>query len=822
MSLSIQRILDQLTLEEKVAMCHAHALFSSAGVPRLGIPELVMSDGPHGVRQEFNPHGGWTVAEGVDDAVTAMPVGICLAATWNPDLAEAYGDVLGAEARARGKDILLAPGFNIIRTPLCGRNFEYYSEDPCLISALAPRVVQGIQRHDVAACAKHFALNNQELNRGGVNVEVDERALREVYLAGFEAAVKQGDVLTVMGAYNLFRGQHCCHHRYLLRDILKGEWAFQGLVVSDWAGVHDTAEAAANGLDIEMGGGSKYDQYYLANPYLEGLRDGRYSLDDLDDKVRRILTVMAALKMLPDQEPRATGAMKTQKHQSAARRVAAEGIVLMKNEGALLPLDPSRIRKLVVVGQNAVLKHAHGGGSSEVKPLYEIAPLEALQERVGQQMEITYFKGYPQDPDGLDSPDIRLMDTDVAGVRGWKAVFYDAFYPKGSPVLRRTDAAIDIKWDTVAPVGDRLTGFSAVWETNVTAPESGRYLFSLNASNAASLEVDGKRIMHIAENREPATLTHDMELEEGRTYTFRVTLWAHYVPVVLRFGWIVPSRAASREADGQQALLEAARKADAVLFFGGLNHLFDKEASDRESFSLPYGQDRLIQQLAEANARTVVVTYGGGAFACPWIEQVRAMLHVWYPGMEGGHAVVDALWGDVNPSGKLPVTFPKRLEDCAAHSMGEYGIEQSRYTEGIFIGYRHHDRQNIDPLFCFGHGLSYTSFAYSDLHVEPGDDLVVSFTLTNTGARAGAEVAQCYIGKPTSRVERPACELKAFQKIMLAAGESRRLTLVVPRQHLAYYDEAARAWTVEPGRYMCAMGASSRDKRLEVDFELQP
>jgi beta-glucosidase len=690
----VEDLLKRLTFDEKLLLVHADSKFTTAAIPRLGIPTRWLSDGPHGVREDIGPHD-WKPAGRTDDFATALPVGVALAATWDPDLAKTYGQTIGEEALARGKHVMLGPAVNIHRTPLCGRNFEYFGEDPFLASRMVVPWIRGMQAQKVAACVKHYALNNQEWQRGTINVEVDERALREIYLPAFEAAVKEGEVLTVMGAYNKLRGQHACHNDYLLNQVLKGEWGFKGLVMSDWSGTHDTREAALNGLDLEMGTNKPYDEFYLAGPFRKLLEAGEVPMSVLDDKARRNLRVMIETGALDGRPP---GALNTKAHQQAARKVAEEAIVLLKNARGLLPLDASKVRSVAVIGENAVRKHSHEGGSSEIKALYEVTPLEGITARV-PQANVTHAMGYKS---GRWSPDD----------------------PPGKP---------------------------------------------------------------------------DTE-----------TLIARAV--------------------------EGARQADVAIVVGGLNHerYQDAEGADRKDLSLPGGQAELIRRVAEANPRTVVVLVSGGPVDMePWLEKTPAVVQAWYPGMEGGHALAAVLFGDVNPCGRLPMTFPRKLADSPAHALGAYPGQEGtvRYEEGLLVGYRWFDAKGIEPLFPFGHGLSYTTFEYANLKVgEPRVTppaggkpavAVVRMDVKNTGSRPGVEVVQVYVSPVRPRLPRPPQELKGFARVDLRPGETRTVAVTLGADAFAFYDPQKKGWVAEAGDYRVRVGSSSRLIRFEAPFTLK-
>ena len=708
----VEDALSRMTTHEKVAMTHAQSKFSSPGVPRLGIPEVWCTDGPHGIRTEVLwdewDQAGWT-----SDSCTAFPALTALAASWDPSLAELYGISIGEEARYRKKDVLLGPGVNIYRTPLNGRNFEYMGEDPYLSSQMVVSYVRGVQTNNVAACVKHYALNNQETNRFTTDVVVDDRTLYEIYLPAFKAAVQEGGAWAIMGSYNLYKGQWNCHNQYLLNDILKGEWGFDGVVISDWGGVHDTDQAITNGLDMEfgswtdgltMGKTNAYDSYFLADPYLERIADGRVGTEELDAKARRILRLIFRTSMNPEHK---TGRFTSPEHYAAARRIGAEGIVLLKNDGGLLPVKGAK--RILVTGENAVKMMTVGGGSSSLKAQHEISPLDGIREAF-PDAEVIYERGY---------------------------------------------------------VGDA----------------GGEY-------NGVSTGQD------LRDSRSPEQLIADA--------------------------------------------VAAARTADIVIYIGGLNKSDhqDAESFDRLSYGLPYGQDEVIEALAAANPRLVVVNISGNAVAMPWIDRVPAVVQDWYLGSEAGHSLGDVLSGAVNPSGKLPFTFPVFMEDGPIKTAAQYPgiptgqrmagmpITREEYSEGIYVGYRWYDTQGIAPLFPFGHGLSYTTFAYgepkvSKTSVTASGKVTVSVPVTNTGSVAGAEVVQFYVSDPEASVDRPAKELKGFCKVRLEPGETRTVSVELDRSALSFFDDARHEWVAEPGRFDVLVGSSSSDIRGTVSFELK-
>lgn len=686
--IKIEDILRQLTLEEKVAMCHAQSKFSTPGVPRLGIPEIWMSDGPHGVRGEIN-WDNWGYAGWTNDFITAFPALTCLAATFNPSLSLEYGIAIGEEALYREKDVLLGPGVNIYRTPLNGRNFEYMGEDPHLASIMVVPYIHGVQQNGVAACVKHYVLNNQEKWRGHINVEVSDRALYEIYLPAFKAAVHEGNVWSVMSAYNQYKNQYCSHNEILLNKILKDDWAFDGVVITDWGAAHDTRESALYGLDMEMGTGTDgltistenaYDHYYLAKPFLDMLKSGEVPEEVVDDKVRRILRLMFRTSMNPN---RTFGRMNNKEHQVVAREVAREGIVLLKNDDDFFPIDPNEDLTIAVIGQNATWSMTKGGGSSELKAKYEVSPLQGIKERF----------------------------------------------------------------------------------TN-------------------------------------ATILHSLGYGSG-DFAYARVLPSPYDTDSLR-----------------KAAIDVASKADLVLFVGGLNknHHQDCEGGDRLRYGLPFGQEKLLDELYKVNDDIGVILISGNAVAMPWLDKVNAVIQAWFLGSEAGHAIADIISGDINPSGKLPFTFPKKLEDNSAHHFGEISYPGDSinqvYKDDNLVGYRWHDTRQIKPQFAFGHGLSYTSFditnAWTNKNIfKSGERIVLTATVVNTGELSGKEVIQVYIGKPDSKVERAKKELKGFAKVALDSGEKRSVIVEIEVDDLSYYDESSSDWRLEKGRYKIYIGNSS-------------
>lgn len=714
----VEDALSRMTTAEKVAFIHAQSKFSSPGVRRLGIPENWMTDGPHGVRAEVL-WDEWNWANWTNDSCTAFPALTALAATWNPDMAELYGRTIGSEARYRNKNVLLGPGVNIYRTPLNGRNFEYMGEDPYLASRMVVPYIKGVQSNGVATCVKHYALNNQEVDRDHIDVRVDDRTLHEIYLPAFKAAVKEGGTWSIMPGYNKYEGDHACENRRLLLDILKGDWGFDGVAISDWGAVHNTDKVVANGLDMEFGSwtngldwgeSNAYNNYYMATPYLNGLQEGIYSMSDLDDKVRRVLRLSMRTTM---DRNRPFGSFATEENAAIARKIAEEGIVLLKN-GAVkgrgktpaLPLDTARLKKILVVGENAVHCMTLGGGSSQLKTFREVSPLEGIRNLVGNTCEVEYAVGY-------ESP---------------------AEAPQDRP---------------------------------------------------------------------------DAKVEEQHPIDY---------------------------ADLRSKAVEAARSADAVIFIGGLNknRFQDCEGVDRLEYNLPYEQNELIEALSKANPYTVVVLLTGNAVATPWQKNVPAIVEGWYSGSEAGNALARVLFGEVNPSGKLPFTFAENLTDYPAHKNGDASLYPGvdgvvTYSEGMNVGYRYPE---INATFPFGHGLSYTTFKLGKPSVDKtsfsqGESVTVTIPVTNTGKRPGAEVVQVYVSDTFSSLPRPDKELKGFAKVYLEPGETADAVVTLTPEAFMFFDPARSSsdnretgWVAEPGEFKILIGNSSADTPASVRVNL--
>ena len=738
----IDDALSRMTLDEKIAVIHAQSKFSAPGVKRLGFPDLWTDDGPHGVRPDVL-WDEWVQAGQTNDSCVAFPALTCLAATWNPRMARLYGESLGEEALYRNKSVMLGPGVNIYRTPLGGRNFEYMGEDPWLASRMVVPYVRGIQSKGVAACVKHYALNNDEEYRHQVNVIISDRALHEIYLPAFKAAVQEGEAWSIMGAYNLYKDQHNCHNDIMLNKILKQDWGFDGVVISDWGGCHDTDEAVRNGLDLEfgtwtdgltMGKTNAYDSYYLADAYKQGIREGKYTTKELDDKVRRLLRLYYRTTMKRDKP---FGFLCSDSHYQAALEIAQQGIVLLKNDkikklknekvaAPLLPIDVTKTKRILVVGENAIKMMTVGGGSSSLKVQREILPLDGIASYLHQK--------------GNHNSQLSTLNSQLDYARGY--------------------------------VGDTIQSYNGV--------TIGRSLY---------------------ETRSQAELTAEA--------------------------------------------VEKAREADIVIFIGGLNKSDhqDCEGHDRLSYDLPYAQNEVIEAILKVNPRLVYVNISGNGAALPWLDKVPAVVQAWFIGSEAGEAIASVLFGDVNPSGKLPFTWYASLDQCGAHALNAYPgvwredhkIIDEEYKEGVFVGYRWIDKQNAKikklknenkPLFAFGHGLSYTTFKLGKLTADKttmteGGEITFTIPVTNTGSMAGAETVQLYISDLEASVERPVKELKAFQKVFLQPGETQQVSLTIDKGALSFYDEANSQWKAEPGTFEALVGTASDKIISRCSFTLQ-
>jgi len=690
---AIDSLIAQLTLEEKIGMLHGNSMFSTGGVERLGIPELKLTDGPLGIREEIS-RVSWAPAGWDNDYATYYPAGSGLSATWNPELAYLFGNSVGEEARARNKDMLLSPAINIIRTPVGGRTYEYFTEDPFLNKKMSVPFIIGLQNNDVMACVKHYAVNNQETNRDFVDVQIDERTLREIYLPAFKASVQEGKAYSVMGAYNKFRGDYLCENNYMLNTILRDEWGFDGIVVSDWAAVHSTVKSLKHGLDIEMGTPKPFNEFYLADKLFEAVKKKKITEKEIDIHVKRILRLLFQVKAI-DGKDRAQGSIATEQHYQDAYDIAAESVVLIKNDNSILPLTADNLSSIAVIGNNAVKKNANIGFGAGVKTKREITPLEGLQNRLPKSVCINYAEGYLE-----------------------------------------------------------------------------RYQENNN------------------ENKGNVT---------------------HKAPV--------PVNKLDQKKLNQA--LKAAKNSEVAVIFAGSNRDYETESSDRRDLSLPFAQEELIEKVLEVNPNTIVVFITGGPFDIENInKKAKTIIWSWFNGSEGGNALADVLLGKVNPSAKLPWTLPRNLEDSPAHATNSFpGDEVVKYKEGILVGYRWFDTKNIEPLYPFGYGLSYTTFKFSNLQTNQSkyrieDTIEVLVNVNNTGKMMGKAVVQVYVSKPNSKIIRAHQELKGFSKVEIEKAETVTVKIEIPVKELAFYNIETKSWEVEKGEYNIKVGQSSRKLTL--------
>ena len=697
----IDKMINQMTLEEKSGMLHGTSMFTTAGIERLGVPELKMADGPLGVREEIS-RDSWAPAGLGNDFATYYPAGGGLSATWNTELAYRFGFSVGEESRARNKDVLLSPAINIIRTPLGGRTYEYFTEDPFLNKKLTVPFIVGLQDNDVAACVKHFAANNQETNRDFVDVQIDERTLREIYLPAFKAAVTEAKAYSMMGAYNKFRGEYLCENNYMLNDVLRDEWGFDGIVISDWAAVHTSVNSLNSGLDLEMGTPKPFNEFFLADPLMDSLKAGKISETEIDIHVKRILKLMYTLKSMGSDD-RKKGSISTEEHFKDAYDIASESVVLLKNNNNLLPINISGIKTVAVIGNNATKKNALGGFGAGVKTKREVTPLEGLKNRLPESVKINYAEGYQE---------------------------------------------------KYAPKKDAIFG-----------------------------EVTQDRVETIDEI-EPKLLAE---------------------------------------------AINVAKNSDVAIIFAGSNRDFETEASDRVDLELPFGQVELIEEVLKVNPNTIVVMIAGAPFDINSIkEKSSALVWSWFNGSEGGNALADVLLGNLNPSGKLPWTMPKSISDSPAHATNSFPGEKTvSYDEGILVGYRWFDTKNIEPLYPFGYGLSYTTFNIKNAQADKNEPYTedetihISVDIENTGNMDGKEVLQLYTSKNDSKVERADKELKGFEKVLVNAGETTTVTIALPVKELAYYNVEKKQWIAEPGIYNIKIGNSSRAISAKVSISVK-
>jgi len=798
----VEDLLKRMTLEEKIDMLGGTG-FATKPNARLGIPELRMTDGPLGVRI---------------DKSTAFPSGINLAASWNPQIVEAVGHALGREVKAHDAHVLLAPCVNIARIPNGGRNFESYGEDPFLTSRMTVAYINGLQAEGVAATVKHFAANNQELERMTVDAQIDERALNEIYLPAFKAAVKEANVLCVMNAYNKINGHYASENDYLLNRKLKKEWGFTGMVMSDWGAVHSSIPTANGAMDLEMPEGT----YLNRDSLLPAIKKGIVLESTIDEKVRRILRTIFRLGLFEKPSLKDGYKLATKENLDAAFNGAREGIVLLKNEANILPLNFSKISSVAVIGPNAEKCRTGGGGSSQVDPLLAPSPLEILKKDFGKKVKITYAAGVRLDGEAIPVPASFL--TSPNGEEGLFGEYFANMKLEGEPAYTRLDKQVNFDWGGDSPFKEqqwKSDEFSVRWSGRVKAPVSGLYTFTLVSDDGVRFWLDDSLVIDDWTDHAPETREYEVQLTAGKQYKVKIEFYENGGGAVCKFGWGMPGE------DPMVAAQKAAKESDLVLLFVGTSAAYESEGFDRKNLILPKKQEQLIENITALNKNVVVVlTAGSPVLMDNWIGKVDGLVCAFYGGSEMSKAISDVLSGVYNPSGKLPVTFPHKWEDCSAFSSYDKEKEVTKYTDGIFVGYRHFEHKNIAPLFPFGYGLSYTTFTYKNLklsarEIEKKQKLTVTCSITNSGNAAGSEVAQLYLHDVVASVERPVKELKGFTKVALKPGETKTVSFTIDKDALSFFDEKSKSFTAEPGEFEVLIGSSSAKIELKDSFVLK-
>ncbi len=805
MALDFESIISKMTLDEKISLLAGADLWRTVEVPRLGIPSIKVTDGPNGAR------GAWG---DLGPSSALFPVGTALAATWNTELIERTGAELAAEVKAKGAHVLLGPTVNIHRTPLAGRNFECYSEDPHLAGKIAAAYIRGLQKEGVSACIKHFVCNDQEFERMSISSEVDERTLREIYLEPFRIAMAEARPWTIMSSYNRVNGTYASENPTLLKDLLKKEWQFDGLVMSDWTGTYSD-KAPAGGLDLEMPGPGRWMSPKIVK---QALASGALTEQELDDKVCRLLRLIERVGGFANPEPQEERAQDTLQQRAFLRSLATETIVLLKNEANVLPLEPGKIRKILVIGELARWPNAMGGGSSRVSPHYIVSPLEGIRSRAEAGIDVQYAMGCTVRR-AMAGFERRTVTGEGGEGPGLTLRLYDNLDFSGQPAFEMLTDRCSFDWWGPGAPGVSQARFCATLSGTFTPDEAGMHVFGLSSVGQSRLWVDNQLLI---DNWERPVYNKQLRAEKQLSAAQPVKVRAEFLWNedgywrYLRVGHLPP--AAEDPIDEAAAL---ARYADAVVLLAGLTSDWESETYDRVNMKLPGKQDELIERVAAVNPNTIVVLNTGSTVTMPWAERVPAIVQQWYNSQECGNALADVLFGHANPSGRLPTTFPKRYEDnpTIGSDPGENG--KAIYREGLFVGYRHYDEKRIEPLFPFGHGLSYAAFEYGNLQlskteVTEAEGVDLSLEVRNAGSRAGKEVVQLYVHDVESTLRRPQQELKAFTKVELQPGETKIVRFHLGREAFWHYDPAGAGWGVEPGKFEIRVGHSSRDLPLQA------
>ena len=806
---AINDLIAQMTFEEKitqlsgisnyidhssaVVMASAQKPAITGGCERLGIPGISMADGPLGVRLHDT---------------TSFPAGVAYAATWDVDLIDELGGALARDCLARGVNILLGPGVNIHRLPTGGRNFESFGEDPYLAAHIAVAYIRGLQRENVAACVKHFACNNQELKRHHMDAVVDERTLHEIYFPAFKAAVQEANVWTVMGAYNLLHGDYCCESKYLLDDVLKKQWGFEGVVISDWEGISDTVKAANSGMDLEMPLGK-----YFGKSLIDAVGDGEVDGQLIDDKVRRILRLKFATGVMGSQSSIRTGEDRA-KNRDVSLKVALNSMVLIKNEAHTLPLDRSKILSIAVIGPAAANLATGGGGSSKLLAFDVERIHEALQRKLGKSVEIKFELGATYWGDDFVAATEHLVPPEeFVGQTGLFAEYFNNMDLSGEPVLCKIEEQVNFMYGDEPPYpGISKYHRSIRYTGKIKPPQSGKYTIKTVSDDGVRVFIDGKTIIDNWKIQEPTTNSAELELVKYQLVDIRIEYFQHEGCASLRFGWIPPDKRTTIDD-----AVDCARDADAAIVCTGLNLMFEGEGYDRSSLELPPLQEKLIKEIAAVNSKTIVVLNNGSQILMDnWINDVEAVLEAWYPGEWGSEAIAQIILGEHNPCGKLPYTIIKSPEQCPWLKPMAPESPKVSYDEGVFVGYRYFDAHKIEPQFPFGHGLSFTEFTYSDLSIKKNSEnhFTLNCTITNSKKRIGSEIVQVYVHDEKCSVPRPQKELKSFLKVNLNPGESRVVEFTLTPEAFSFYDTVSHGWKLESGEFSVMIGSSSRDIRL--------
>lgn len=797
----VQDLLKRLTLKEKIDLLGGTG-FTTKPIKRLGIPELKMNDGPLGTR--------WGKS-------TAFPAGIAMASSWDTALVNKVGSALGREEKAKGRDVILGPCVNIARIPMGGRNFESFGEDPFLDSRMAVSYIEGVQSEDVAATVKHFAANNQEYQRMFVNVKVGKRALNEIYLPAFKAAVEEAHVLAIMAAYNKVNGTYCSENNYLLKKKLREDWGFRGLAMSDWGAVHSSIETAQHALDLEMPTG-----YYMNDSTLyEAVKKGTIKVETINTKVKDILTVIFKLGLFDHPRKEQPGLLNSKENKEVAYRTALEGIVLLKNNNSILPLNPDKIKSIAVIGPNAAVARTGGGGSSHVTPIYSVSPLTALKKKLKGKVKINFAQGVVFNVEAYPVSNENLLLPDGKGY-GLKGEYFANQNLKGKPVLIRNDKNINFNWHSGSPAkGIPSDHFSVRWTGYLQVSKTGSYTLGTTSDDGVRLFLNGKELINDWSIHAPLSHFNKVELKAGEKNKITLEYFDNTGGASVKLGWTNKGENTIKQAAA------VASKSDAAILFVGTNDDIEGEGHDRSNIQLTNDQDKLISQVAKANKHVIVViTSGSPVLMNSWINNVDGVMETWFGGDEIGNAVADVLLGNYNPSGKLPITFPKRWEDCSAFKTYKVKDSVSDYSDGIFVGYRYFDENKIEPLFPFGYGISYTTYKYSNIKItntgkNDRPEYKITCSIKNTGRMKGSEIAQLYVAAINPKISMPPKQLKGFSRVTLNPGEQKTVEFTLNINAFEYFNSDGKGWTVAPGEYQILIGSSSRNIKLHGNINIE-